>query len=161
MIRLLIFVVLFLAIGTATAQDIQMIKIADLEKILQEKSEKVKVINFWATWCKPCVAEMPQFEALKTNKEFQNVEILLVSVDFAQDIEKVKRFIAKKQLKNTVVLLDETDANAWIDRVEPTWGGAIPATLLIDGKTNRRLFLEKEFHQNELEETVRKFINQQ
>lgn len=159
--KILIFVGLFLMIRIATAQEIPLIKIADLERILQEKSEKVKVINFWATWCKPCVAEMPQFEALKANKEFQNVEILLVSVDFAQDIEKVKRFITKKQLKNKVVLLNETDANSWIDRVEPTWGGAIPATLLIDGRTNRRLFLEKEFHQNELEEAVRKFINQQ
>jgi thiol-disulfide isomerase/thioredoxin len=161
MLKILIFSGLFLVMGAATAQDIALIKIADLEKIVEEKSEKIKVINFWATWCKPCVAEMPQFEALKTNKEFENVEILLVSVDFAQDVGKVKRFIAKKQLKNTVVLLNETDANAWIDRVEPTWGGAIPATLLVDSKTNRRLFLEKEFHQNELEEAVRKFINQQ
>ena len=125
------------------AQEVEIIKFDQLEKIIAEKSDKIKVINFWATWCKPCVAELPYFETI--NKNNKEVQVILVSLDFPEDIEdRLKPFIKKRGLKSEIKLLDETDGNSWIDKVSPAWTGAIPATLFIDNDSDTQKFIEGE-----------------
>ena len=69
------------------------------------------VINFWATWCKPCVAELPSFDSLS---KISNVKILLVSLDFKEDIEKkVNPFLAKNNIKMECVILDEINGKIY------------------------------------------------
>lgn len=70
------------------AQEIPAVKFDGIEDLISEKSDKVKVINFWATWCKPCIQELPEFE--KLNSDNQDVEVYLVSMDFVEDMEKVE-----------------------------------------------------------------------
>lgn len=113
------------------------------------------VFNFWATWCGPCVKEMPHFEKYANDK---NVEVVLVSMDFIQDLEKVEKFVEKKGLKNKVLLLNETDYGSFMSKVSEDWSGAIPATLFVDewGKT---YFHEKEFSKKELDNTIKKYLN--
>jgi thiol-disulfide isomerase/thioredoxin len=129
------------------------IKIEDLEKLINNKTEKIQIINFWATWCGPCVKELPLFENFHAQKSEQTT-VTLISLDYADNVKKVNAFIARKKLTAKVLLLDETDANAWIDKVETSWGGAIPATLIINTKTGRRKFVDKELHEGELEKLV-------
>lgn len=143
-----------------SAQSVEVIKYPDLEKVINQDNGKLKIINFWATWCKPCVAELPQFEALLSKYGSENIEVILVSFDFVEELEKrVIPFVNKNNIKSTVLLLDETDYNSFIDKVDPSWSGAIPATLMLNYRNDERLFLEKEFKEGALEKTYISFVN--
>ncbi len=116
------------------------------------------VINFWATWCKPCVKELPAFEKLNENYKEQGIKVVLVSLDFPEKIKTgVVPFIEKHQLQSEVVLLDDPDANTWIPKVSEAWSGAIPATLII--KDGKKVFFEKSFTYEELETEIKAITN--
>ncbi len=75
--------------------------------------------------------------------------MLLVSVDFRSEWKTALiPFVKKKQIKSEVYLLNETDQQEFINRVDPSWSGAIPATLFV--KAKQRKFFEKEFSYPEL-----------
>ncbi|MEQ8533482.1 MAG: TlpA disulfide reductase family protein [Imperialibacter sp.] len=146
--------------GATIAQEVEVIKYPQLDAIINAKEDGVKVINFWATWCKPCVEEIGHFEA--ANKQFRDkgVSVTLVSFDFGKDVEKkVQKFIDKNDLRSRVLVLDETDYNSFIDKVSPSWSGAIPATLIVNSKTGKKQFYEKTFKEGELSEVIEAFIN--
>ncbi|AMM51233.1 redoxin [Rufibacter sp. DG15C] len=142
---------LFLVIGvtggtTAFGQSpkVPVIKLAQLQKYLQSPADTTYIINLWATWCKPCVEEIPHFEALQKQYAGKPVKVLLVSLDFAKDLDKkVIPFVQKRQLQSTVLLLDEPDYNSWIDAFDPAWSGALPATLFLNNAKKQRFFVEK------------------
>lgn len=141
------------------AQAIEIIKYPKLFKLIEASSDKHKVIHFWATWCGPCVRELSQFSDLYEKYNNQNLELSLISFDFVESLEtKLKPFVKKKNIRAQVYLLDETDYNAFIDQVDASWSGAIPATLLIAKGNTKREFIEKEFTDSELEKTYLKFI---
>lgn len=105
------------------------------------------IINFWATWCKPCVAELPSFDSLS---KISKVKILLVSLDFREDLEKkVNPFLKSHNIKMECVLLDEINGNDFINKIDNSWTGGIPATL-IKNKAHR-IFIEKKMHLSELQ----------
>ena len=123
----------------------------------QEDTNTTYVLNFWATWCKPCVKELPHFEQLQEAYKDQGVNVVLVSLDFPENIEKqVLPFIEKHQLQSAVILLDDPDANTWIPKVDSTWTGAIPATLLVKG--NEQQFYEQSFTYSELETVLKSIL---
>jgi thiol-disulfide isomerase/thioredoxin len=136
------------------------IKLPALEQIISDRqSEKVLVINFWATWCAPCVNELPLFENFQSSNKM-NAKVTLISLDYADKVQKVNSFVIRKKLKSEVLLLDEIDGNIWIDKVEPTWGGAIPATLFIDPRTGHRKFIDKALKEGDLEKIVAELLSQ-
>ncbi|MGB1283784.1 MAG: TlpA disulfide reductase family protein, partial [Polaribacter sp.] len=101
----------------------------ELKPLLHKDDGKIYVVNFWATWCAPCVKELPYFEKLKEVYQDKNVEVLLVSLDFPKQIEeRLIPFINKKKLKSKVVLLNDSNEDIWIKAIDSTWSGAIPAT---------------------------------
>jgi thiol-disulfide isomerase/thioredoxin len=121
-------------------------------------SQNTLVINFWATWCAPCVKELPYFEQLNTNYQSKNVEVILVSLDFPKHIEsKLIPFLKERGLRSEVVVLDDVDSNTWIPKVDQNWSGAIPATIIYNA--NERRFYERSFNYQELETEIQKFIN--
>lgn len=136
------------------AQTVEVIKFPVLENIISEPAgQKVKVINFWATWCRPCIKEIPHFEALQKKYSTNELEVFLISFDDVENLEsRVKPFVKKRGLESTVKLLDETDYNAFIDKVDPSWSGAIPATLIIAG--DKRRFVEGELSEAELNSLI-------
>ncbi len=153
--RVPLSVILLLISLTLFAQPkAEIIKLKQLQEHIQAKTDKVKVINFWATWCAPCIKEMPLFE--KLNAERQNVEVTLVSMDLDLDPnpEKVYKFMDRRKIKSQVLILDERDPNSWIDQVDKNWSGALPATIIINGKTGKRKFIERELHEGELEKLI-------
>ncbi|WMN12837.1 TlpA disulfide reductase family protein [Marivirga salinae] len=143
------------SINKARAQsgELKIIDIPELEEImLQSEGEKLKVINFWATWCKPCIKELPYF--VSAQSQFPEVEIIYMSIDFSENADRVEKFAQKKKLNPSgIYLIDDVDYNAWIDKVSPEWSGAIPATLVM--KDGKKYFYEKEFHEGELEELIK------
>lgn len=131
---------------------------AELKPFLEKKDNKTYVINFWATWCGPCVKELPYFEKINAAYANKNVEVLLVSLDFPKQIEKqLIPFIKKNKLQSKVVLLDDVNENYWIKAIDSTWTGAIPATIIYN--KNNRKFYEKSFDYETLESELQTFIN--
>lgn len=115
-----------------------------------ENTKGPLVVNFWATWCKPCVEELPAFDSLAKTK---NVTVLLVCLDFKEDIDKkVNAFIRKNNYTAEIVLLDEVNGNDYIDKISKSWSGAIPATLFVNG--NKRKLVEKKLKPAELNALV-------
>jgi len=150
--HILILVALFITL-LGYSQNVPVLKFLDAEKFWTNNSDTVYLVNYWATWCKPCVEELPDF--LKLNKELKNkkFKMILVTLDFPQHIKpRVIPFIKKNNIQAQVVLLDD-DANVWINKVDKNWDGSIPVTQFIqNGK--------KEFHNgtlnyNELAEIVK------
>jgi thiol-disulfide isomerase/thioredoxin len=139
-------------------QEVPVRKIDHLEKVLHSQNDTLYVINFWATWCKPCIQELPDFEKAHQAFAGKKVKILLVSVDYKEDLDtKVKPFIRKRKMQTPVVLLDEPDYNAWIDKISSDWSGAIPATLFIHPAGNKRQFIERPVKEGELESIIHSY----
>jgi len=151
---------LFLSFSISQAQNkAEVIKFDHLEKLIQTESESIQVINFWATWCAPCIKELPFFEALPEQMEGRNIKVSLVSLDFVEKLDKVNSFIERKELASSVLLLDNIDYNSWIDKVDKKWSGAIPATLIIDSKSGKRKFIEGEMKEEQLNNILAEFVN--
>jgi len=136
-------------------------KFIDLEAdLLTELSpDTTYVINFWATWCGPCIKELPYFEELNALYEGQAFKQILISLDDPKKLDsKVIPFLAKNNIRSEVVLLADGKANSWIDKVDPEWSGAIPITLILKG--DKKIFYEREFHSTfELEEEMLLLFN--
>ncbi|TXK47421.1 TlpA family protein disulfide reductase [Pontibacter qinzhouensis] len=142
----------------ALAQEVKVIKYAELEQLRQLPHDTLYVVNFWATWCGPCVKELPYFEA--ANKQYKNqpVKVILVSMDAVQDLEKrVNTFAKKRSLQSELLLLDEPDGNTFIDKVDQKWTGAIPATIMFNNKRNTYYFLEGEMKEEQLQQLIQKY----
>lgn len=137
------------------AQNLPFIKKAQLEQWLNADTDTVYVLNFWATWCGPCVAELPDFEKLNEKYASKKVKIVLISTDFKRNVEsKVKPFIKRKNLQSEVVFMDESNPNVWVNLVSPEWSGSIPATLIVSKTKGKRLFFEKQMNFKELDEIL-------
>lgn len=131
---------------------------SELKSLLEVKDEKVYVVNFWATWCAPCVKELPYFEELEENYKNQNVEVLLVSLDFPNKKEsKLLPFLTEKKIKSKVVLLDDPNEDVWIQAIDSSWSGALPATLIYS--KNKRKFFEQSFTRESLNKEIKTFLN--
>lgn len=155
------FLIISLALLTHTiySQNVSVIKITDLEKRIRNNSDTTYIINFWATWCVPCVKELPDFDSINTVYINKKVKVILVSLDFKEDLKiKLMPFISTKKIKSEVVLLDELNANYFIPKISDDWSGAIPATLIINNQKKLNHFFEKklnyEFLKTEIENSL-------
>ena len=111
---------------------VRVVKFNTIDSLLHNNTDTTLAINFWATWCKPCVTELPYFEELNQKHSSKKIKIILVSLDFKRELgTRVKPFVTKNNISSQVLLLDEPDYNSWIDKVDSTWSGAIPATIII------------------------------
>jgi len=115
------------------------------EYIQNAPKDTTVILNFWATWCKPCIQELPYFLELENDTSMGPIKLVLVSLDLSSPINsRVKPFVKQRNIKAEVVVLGDGNANAWINRVDSNWSGAIPATLMI--KNRKRSFHEKSYH---------------
>ena len=155
------FLVLFLFFGFfASAQKPAVYKINDLLKRIHNNSDTIYVVNFWATWCKPCVAELPDFESFNRQNKPALVKIILVSMDFKEDLDKkLVPFLEKNKYSSEVILLDEVNGNDFIDKINKKWGGAIPATYFTTKNKKKEELFEKKVSLELLNGTMNSFIS--
>ena len=157
-----LFITLFLALSFSCSdksdKNIQVVDFDEFYSKIDLSSDYTYVINFWATWCSPCVKELPYFESV--NKEYadKNVKVILVSLDFPSQIEsKLKPYLKKNKIKSNVILLDDSKMNKWVPRVSEKWDGGIPATLIVNSSNYN--FYPNPFEKEELLTEILKVIN--
>ncbi len=138
------------------AQNVSVYKIDPLLKRIYNSSDTVYVVNFWATWCKPCVAELPEFEKFTMANPGKTIKVILVSMDFKEDLhKKLIPFLAKNKCSSEVILLDEINGNDFINQISEQWSGAIPATLITSKNKSKQLFIEKKVTYEFLQEQTK------
>lgn len=144
---------LFLLKSDRPDDTLKIISFPEFEEMTQQSSDKIRVFNFWATWCAPCVKEMPYFQNVQA--EDKSIELIFISMDDGRKPDRVTSFIEKRNITAPVYLLNDVDYNKWIDKVDPSWSGAIPATLFIKPDGSRT------FHEGEVTEEELKSMIQQ
>jgi thiol-disulfide isomerase/thioredoxin len=160
--RHIIVVILIVFSGFASyAQHVSIIKVTDLEKRIKNNSDTTYIVNFWATWCSPCVKELPDFDSIAVDYKNKLVKVILVSMDFKEDVQsKLIPFISSKKIKSEVVVLDETNGNYFIPKISQQWSGSLPATLIVNNKKQENIFFEKKlnyfFLKTEIENIISK-----
>ncbi|MBP6687686.1 MAG: TlpA family protein disulfide reductase [Lacibacter sp.] len=153
--RFILFLVLIISAVVIQAQPIKRWKMDDLLQYANT-SDSVLVINFWATFCGPCIAELPYFHSITNKYKKQHVKLLLVSLDFEEYYPKrIRDFANKRKYTAEIVWLDEEKPDEFCPRIDPKWTGSMPATLFINKKTGYRKFVEAEMKPEDLEREVK------
>lgn len=140
------------------AQTIPSWKVTGLQDFIA-KSDSILVINFWATFCKPCAEEIPYFQTTVDKYKDRKVKLLLVSMDLKDQYpDKIKAFTVKNNYTNPVVWLNETNADYFCPKVDKNWMGGLPSTLILNPKTGYRKFFEKQLKEEEFETELKKAL---
>lgn len=130
----------------------------ELLEITGKRNDTTFVVNFWATWCSPCIKEIGYFEEVHRQMRDDKLKVVLISLDFpGQADERMVPFLKQKEISAPVFLMTDLNYNDWIDQVDPSWSGAIPATIIFN--KNQRIFLEKELSREELYNYVKQTMN--
>ena len=160
MIRKLLFVFTLLAfVMAANSQTIAKWKIEDVVKSYSAKNDTVYVVNFWATFCKPCNEEIPDFIKLVAKYKTQKVKLLLVSLDLPSYVAvRLPAFIKKNKYNTNHVWLNETDADRFCPMIDEKWSGAIPSTIIVNNKTGYRKFVEDQMTAEDFEAALKAAI---
>jgi len=159
--NLLFVFVLFFSCREASSQSIPKWKVTELEEYIS-KSETPTVVNFWATYCGPCLKEIPYFLEVVKQYEKNGVKLLLVSLDFKESFpDKISSFADKRKFTSPIVWLDETNADYFCPKVDSKWSGVMPATLFINNKKGYRSFFEEEMSKGKFETELKKMLSYQ
>lgn len=128
------------------AQIQQIETFGDFERdIIKHVSQnEVRVINFWATWCVPCVKELPYFNQIPKTIKGKKVKTQLVSLDLDDNTKRLEKYVAKKGIQKQVILLSDSNYDSWVNKINPQWSGALPATLIL--YRGKKYFFEKSYH---------------
>lgn len=139
----------------AHSQQVKSVRIHDIEEIIQ-KSDHPVIISFWATWCLPCLHEIPYFQETVKKYQDENVELILVSLDFKESYPlRIESFVKKKNFQASFYWLNETNADHFCPKIDAKWDGSIPATLFVNNKTNYRKFYDRQLTPLQVEAEVK------
>ena len=156
---MLFLLTLILFVGFAHSQSIRKWKIEDVVKSYTKNNDTVYVVNFWATFCKPCIAEIPDFIRIVKKYEKQKVKLLLVSLDLASYYpSRIAAFAKKNNYNVPIVWLDETNADHFCPMIDVKWSGSIPSTIVVNNKTGYRKFTEGEMGAADFETMIKEAI---
>ena len=130
-----------------------------LKRILQSDTG-VLVVNFWSTWCKPCIEEIPHFISTLEAYKAKGVKLLLVSLDTKTLHQSggLQNFMTKKQWQVPALWLQETDADYYTSVLEPKWSGALPSTMIINTAKKYYRFYEESLSSEQLTAAIQKAL---
>jgi thiol-disulfide isomerase/thioredoxin len=134
---------------SAQSKTVKLLSYEQLQKRISDP-DTVYIVNFWATWCGPCVAELPNFDKLQQTYKGRPLKVLLLSMDFKSKLKAVTAFAKSHKMISEVYLADKPSEQAFIDEIDKKWSGALPGTMIANTKKHIRQFYEKEFTFDEL-----------
>ena len=157
--KLLLFIIVNIDFTSVVfAQQINKAKIEDITSYIQ-KADHPLIVTFWATWCKPCIEELPLLQEKVQQNKSEKVELVMVSLDFPEAYPKdILDFIKKKNISATFFWLNETDADHFCPAIDKQWQGSIPATLFVNQQNNYRKFFEKKISPEELDNAIKSML---
>jgi len=145
----------------AKPQKINSWKITDVVNYYSKKNDSVYVVSFWATFCRPCVGEIPFIQDITKKYSGKKVKLLLVSLDLPGYYPaKIVSFAKKNGINAEIVWLNETDADYFCNMIDKKWGGSIPATIIVNAGTGYKKFFEQEFMPEEFEAELKKAMGE-
>ncbi|HUM52696.1 MAG TPA: TlpA disulfide reductase family protein [Chitinophagales bacterium] len=154
--RQLLFIILCTISTVSFAQTfVPIFDLPQYQNRVLQKNDTLYVVNFWATWCKPCVEELPLFQTATIAYKDKPVKIILVSQDAKSRVFGVEQFLNMRKYTTECFLLSAGNPNIWIEKIEPRWSGTIPATILYKNGENVN-FQEGDFPN---QKTLEDFIN--
>jgi thiol-disulfide isomerase/thioredoxin len=157
MYRFCIIVLSFFYHDLAECQSIASWKITDVVNFYSKPTDSIYVVNFWSTWCKPCIEEIPYLQSITKKYADKKVKLLLVSLDTYKSYpEKLNAFIKKHKIYSAIAWLNETDADIFCPAIDNKWSGAIPATIIVNSKTGYKNFFEEKFSPKQFELELKK-----
>lgn len=140
---------IFTEASFAQESPVKVIGLQEFSRVSNPSDDTTYVFNFWATWCIPCVKELPDFLKLEEYYRNQKFKLILISLDFKKDLNsRLIPFLKERNIGSTVMLFSEPDPNSWIPKIHEAWSGAIPATLIV--QKNKRVFRESSLTFDEL-----------
>lgn len=158
--RRIILIISFLCGATCVrSQEISKVKLRDLQALIDTCSRPL-VVNFWATWCGPCVHEIPWFERSVARFADKNIRLVLVSLDVPAAYPGfIASFAKKNKYRLEILWLDEADANEFCPRIDPSWQGTIPVTLMVNHAKGYRRFYNQQLPEARLVLELEKMVN--
>ena len=108
------------------------------QKLIGSHKGKVVLYDFWATWCAPCRAELPQLVKLEAKLRSQGVEVITISADEPEQKAAAEKFIAQFGVHGPAYLKQADNDDHFINAIDAKWSGALPALFLYD-KTGRKV----------------------
>ena len=157
MIRSLL-ALLILAVAAAAPPSLTPMDEAGYQKLVAAQKGKVALINFWATWCEPCRAEMPALAKLEARLKARGFCLVTISADEPEDDKLAREFLKTAGIHGAAYLKRVKNDDKFIASLEPRWSGALPALLLYDRAGKRVKFLQGETDLKKLEAEISKLL---
>jgi len=121
-------IVFLFFVAAVNAQQVRSVKITELENTIKE-SKGALIVNFWATFCVPCLQEIPYFQEITEQYKSKDVSLVLVSLDLKEAYPvKVNDMAKKLKLVYPVMWLNETNADYFCPKIDTTWTGGMPSS---------------------------------
>lgn len=148
--------IVFFAAGVLAQNEIRVVKIEELKKVYIKPNDTTYIINFFATWCGPCMMEMPILNKFYSEHQNTNMQLLFVSLDNAGTLKKLPVKLKKLGVEAPVYLLNESSDFSWLPYIDSRWQGSIPATMVVNHKKNVKAFFETPMEKGQLEFYLKK-----
>ena len=137
---------------------VEKMKITDLEAYIQHADHPL-IISFWATYCAPCIKEIPYLQSTVLDYKNRGVELILVSLDRQDHYPMgIGDFAKKSGYTSRIIWLDETDAGYFCPKIDPHWKGGIPSSLFINNETRYRQFFDRQVTDRQVEQQIKMML---
>lgn len=127
-------------------------------QINKHKGSEVVLINFWATYCAPCIEEFPMIVDLSNEYKDQGLKVYFVSADWSDREKEVLDFLKRQGVRGISFIKEEGNDNNFINEISKEWSGALPFTLVYDKNGNLSDFWEMEKNKNRFESAIIKAL---
>jgi thiol-disulfide isomerase/thioredoxin len=148
----------FVFAAALSAQGLKPVDEAGYQKLIASYKGKVLLVDFWATWCAPCRAEMPQLVKLQQRLKAQGVELVTVSADEPDQVQAAQNFLQAAGVTGPAYIKQPKDDDRFINAIDPKWGGALPALFLYDRKGVKARSFVGESKMADVEAAVKKIL---